>query len=141
MVTTGTAVRDVRVALWAEHLRTPLGDELRKHLEDLDLALGIFRPEWLPPDAPAGIWRTPGLPAGLRAARVGADPGRAAVERRCWLRLDFRMRWRGIGSDRLGADRLGARDAAALRTHLPAAAPDAVTITAAPRYFLRDLAS
>ena len=64
-VTTGTAVRNVRVALWAEHLRTPLDDELRRHLEDVDLALGIFRPEWLPPDAPAGSWRTPGVPTGF----------------------------------------------------------------------------
>jgi len=55
----------VRVALWAEHLRTPLDAELRKYLEDIDLALGIFRPEWLPPDAPAGSWRTPGIPAGF----------------------------------------------------------------------------
>jgi len=65
VVTTGDEVRDLRVRLWAEHLRTPLGDELRKHLEDLDLAIGIFRPEWLPPHAPAGSWRTPGLPAGF----------------------------------------------------------------------------
>ena len=64
-VTTGDGVRNVRVALWAEHLRTPLDAELRKYLEDIDLALGIFRPEWLPPDAPAGSWRTPGIPAGF----------------------------------------------------------------------------
>ncbi|MFD0525975.1 phospholipase D-like domain-containing protein [Paractinoplanes durhamensis] len=44
LVTTGDTVRDLRVRLWAEHLRTPLTDELRPHLEDLDLALGIFRP-------------------------------------------------------------------------------------------------
>jgi phosphatidylserine/phosphatidylglycerophosphate/cardiolipin synthase-like enzyme len=65
MVTTGDAVRDLRVQLWAEHLRTPITDELRPHLEDLDLAVGIFRPEWLPPEAPAGSWRTPGMPAGF----------------------------------------------------------------------------
>jgi phosphatidylserine/phosphatidylglycerophosphate/cardiolipin synthase-like enzyme len=65
-VTTGGAVRDLRVALWAEHLRTPVSDPaLRKHLEDLPLALGIFRPEWLPPDAPAGTWRQPGMPTGF----------------------------------------------------------------------------
>src|SRR3954470_3711213 len=39
LVTLGGAVRDLRVRLWAEHLRTPIGDELRKHLEDLDLAI------------------------------------------------------------------------------------------------------
>jgi phosphatidylserine/phosphatidylglycerophosphate/cardiolipin synthase-like enzyme len=66
LVTTGADVRDLRVRLWAEHLRTPLSDpELRTALEDLDLALGAFRPEWLPPDAPAGTWRRPGMPAGF----------------------------------------------------------------------------
>ena len=64
-VSTQDEVRDLRVRLWAEHLRTPIGQELRPYLEDLDLALGIFRPEWLPPDAPAGSWRTPGFPAGF----------------------------------------------------------------------------
>ncbi|GAA0558875.1 phospholipase D-like domain-containing protein [Paractinoplanes ferrugineus] len=65
VVTTGDTVRDLRVRLWAEHLRTPLSDELRPHLANLDLALGIFRAEWLPPKEPAGSWRTPGLPAGF----------------------------------------------------------------------------
>ena len=65
VVSTGDTVRDLRVRLWAEHLRTPITDELRPCLDDLDLALGIFRPEWLPPRAPAGSWRTPGLPAGF----------------------------------------------------------------------------
>ena len=65
LVTTGDSVRDLRVRLWAEHLRTPFTDELRPHLEDLDLAIGMFRPEWLPPGAPAGSWRTPGMPAGF----------------------------------------------------------------------------
>jgi phosphatidylserine/phosphatidylglycerophosphate/cardiolipin synthase-like enzyme len=66
MVTDGDAVRDLRARLWAEHLRTPLTDPaLRAALDDLDLALGIFRPEWLPPDAPAGTWRRPGMPAGF----------------------------------------------------------------------------
>jgi phosphatidylserine/phosphatidylglycerophosphate/cardiolipin synthase-like enzyme len=65
LVTLGDEVRDLRVRLWAEHLRTPIADELRKHLDDLDLAIGIFRPEWLPPSAPAGSWRTPGIPEGF----------------------------------------------------------------------------
>ncbi|MEU4243479.1 phospholipase D-like domain-containing protein [Actinoplanes sp. NPDC026619] len=65
LVTTGDTVRDLRMRLWAEHLRTPLSDELRPHLADLDLAIGMFRPEWLPPEAPAGSWRAPGLPAGF----------------------------------------------------------------------------
>jgi phosphatidylserine/phosphatidylglycerophosphate/cardiolipin synthase-like enzyme len=66
VVTAGAAVRDLRVQLWAEHLRTPLTDPaLRAALADLDLALGAFRPEWLPPDAPAGTWRRAGMPAGF----------------------------------------------------------------------------
>jgi phosphatidylserine/phosphatidylglycerophosphate/cardiolipin synthase-like enzyme len=66
VVTTGAAVRDLRVRLWAEHLRTPLVDPaLRASFEDLDLALGAFRPEWLPPTAPAGTWRRPGMPPGF----------------------------------------------------------------------------
>ncbi|UQU67742.1 phospholipase D-like domain-containing protein [Couchioplanes caeruleus] len=66
LVTNGPAVRDLRVRLWAEHLRTPVDDPAtRAALEDLDLALGAFRPEWLPPHAPAGTWRRPGMPAGF----------------------------------------------------------------------------
>ncbi|MCM3849382.1 phospholipase D-like domain-containing protein [Pseudonocardia sp. DR1-2] len=67
-VTTGDQVRDLRVRLWAEHLRTELTDELAPRLADLDLALGMWRPEWLPPDAPAGTWRVPGYPAGFAPA-------------------------------------------------------------------------
>ncbi|GIJ54389.1 phospholipase D-like domain-containing protein [Virgisporangium aurantiacum] len=69
MVTVGAAVRELRARLWAEHLRTPVtGPALQASFEDLDLALGIFRPEWLPPDAPAGSWRRPGMPAGFAPA-------------------------------------------------------------------------
>lgn len=67
-VTAGDQVRDLRVRLWAEHLRTELTDELAPRLADLDLALGMWRPEWLPPDAPAGTWRVPGYPAGFAPA-------------------------------------------------------------------------
>jgi phosphatidylserine/phosphatidylglycerophosphate/cardiolipin synthase-like enzyme len=66
MVTDGDAVRSLRVRLWAEHLRTPLTHPaLRGSLEDLDLAIGAFRAEWLPATAPAGTWRHPGVPAGF----------------------------------------------------------------------------
>ncbi|WP_249266329.1 MULTISPECIES: hypothetical protein [unclassified Pseudonocardia] len=41
LVTTGDQVRDLRVRLWAEHLRTDLTEELRPSLEDLALALGM----------------------------------------------------------------------------------------------------
>lgn len=68
LVTTGDQVRDLRVRLWAEHLRTELTAELRPSLEDVALALGMWRPEWLPPDAPAGTWRVAGYPAGFAPA-------------------------------------------------------------------------
>ena len=44
VVTTTALVRDLRVAVWAEHLRAPMKAELREALEDLDLALGMWRP-------------------------------------------------------------------------------------------------
>jgi phosphatidylserine/phosphatidylglycerophosphate/cardiolipin synthase-like enzyme len=65
MVTSGTTVRDLRVRLWAEHLRTPVTDELRPALENLDTAFGIWRPEWLPSGASPGTWVEPGSPAGF----------------------------------------------------------------------------
>jgi hypothetical protein len=69
MVTAGPAVQELRARLWAEHLRTPVTDPaLQASLADLDLALGMFRPEWLPPHAPAGTWRQPGMPAGFAPA-------------------------------------------------------------------------
>lgn len=68
VVTTGSTVRDLRVRLWAEHLRTPVDDQLAPSLADLDLAMGIWRLEWLPPWAPAGAWHEPGFPAGFAPA-------------------------------------------------------------------------
>jgi phosphatidylserine/phosphatidylglycerophosphate/cardiolipin synthase-like enzyme len=65
VVTTGTEVRDLRVRLWGEHLRTPLTEQLRLSLEDLDLALGIWRREWLPEGRPPDCWRHPGDPVGF----------------------------------------------------------------------------
>ncbi|MFI5952805.1 phosphatidylserine/phosphatidylglycerophosphate/cardiolipin synthase family protein [Cryptosporangium sp. NPDC051539] len=65
LVTTGPAVTDLRVHLWAEHLRTPVTDDLQRHLAELDTALGIWRSEWLPADRPPGTWRTTGAPAGF----------------------------------------------------------------------------
>jgi phosphatidylserine/phosphatidylglycerophosphate/cardiolipin synthase-like enzyme len=62
--TAGTMVRDLRVAVWAEHLRTPLTDGVRAALENLDLALGMWRPGWRPPATPADLWQRPGSPDG-----------------------------------------------------------------------------
>ncbi|SHG97983.1 Phosphatidylserine/phosphatidylglycerophosphate/cardiolipin synthase [Jatrophihabitans endophyticus] len=61
--TSTPAVRDLRVRVWAEHLRAPLSAELAAELGDLDLALGIWDPAWLPADRPATTWRTTGEPA------------------------------------------------------------------------------
>jgi phosphatidylserine/phosphatidylglycerophosphate/cardiolipin synthase-like enzyme len=65
IVTTGAAVRDLRVALWAEHLRTPVSEDLAPALADLDIALGIWRAEWLPATVAPDTWRTPGSPEGF----------------------------------------------------------------------------
>lgn len=62
--TSTSLVRDLRVRVWAEHLRAPLTPQLTADLEDLDLALGIFDPTWLPAARPATTWRTAGQPAG-----------------------------------------------------------------------------
>jgi phosphatidylserine/phosphatidylglycerophosphate/cardiolipin synthase-like enzyme len=68
IVTTGTQVRDLRVKLWAEHLRSPLNQDLKNALHDLGdqgLAFGIWRPEWLPQTADRQTWRQRGLPQGF----------------------------------------------------------------------------
>ncbi len=70
LVTSSQEVRDLRVQLWGEHLRTPVTDPLRPHLEDLETALGIWRREWLPAGADPSTWR-----------RVGSPPGFVPAER------------------------------------------------------------
>jgi phosphatidylserine/phosphatidylglycerophosphate/cardiolipin synthase-like enzyme len=68
-VTTSTdLIRDLRVRLWAEHLRAPLTTQVRTALQDLDLALGAWLPDWLPEDRPATTWRQPENPPGFRPA-------------------------------------------------------------------------
>ncbi|MEV4345047.1 phospholipase D-like domain-containing protein [Actinoplanes sp. NPDC049596] len=83
-VTTGPLVRDLRARLWAEHLRTPLTDELTPAMADLDTALGIWRREWLPAGHSPDTWRRPGLPAGFAPAERALTPARysSAVWRR-----------------------------------------------------------
>lgn len=65
LVTTGTQVRDLRVKLWAEHLRSPMGQNFINVLHDQELALGIWRSEWLPQAADRQTWRKRGLPKGF----------------------------------------------------------------------------
>ena len=67
VATSTTLVRDLRVAVWGEHLRAPLKLELTSALEDLDLALGIWRSAWLPHGVDPSTWRTPGRPPGFLA--------------------------------------------------------------------------
>ncbi|GAA1614371.1 phospholipase D-like domain-containing protein [Actinoplanes couchii] len=76
VVTTGDLVRDLRVRLWAEHLRTTLDERLTPALTDLDLALGIWRREWLPPGHPPETWRRPDLPAGFAPEEWALTPAR-----------------------------------------------------------------
>jgi phosphatidylserine/phosphatidylglycerophosphate/cardiolipin synthase-like enzyme len=66
--TTTTLVRDLRVDVWADHLRAPLNPQLRAGLEDLDVALGIWRPGWS--DRPEAAWRRPGSPPGFEPAET-----------------------------------------------------------------------
>ncbi len=66
VTTTTSLVRDLRVAVWGEHVRAPIKPGVRAALEDLDLALGIWRPAWLPPGANPTTWRAPGQPDGFR---------------------------------------------------------------------------
>lgn len=83
MVTTGSAVRDLRVQLWAEHLRSPLTAELHPHLADLDTALGLWNERWLPPGADPHLWRRPGRPAGFAPAErvlIPVTPRRRSQE-------------------------------------------------------------
>jgi len=68
--TTTTLVRDLRIDVWAEHLRTPVTTQLRPALEDIDVALGIWDTRWLRPDAPASTWRTADNPAGYAPAET-----------------------------------------------------------------------
>ncbi|HEY8301658.1 MAG TPA: phospholipase D-like domain-containing protein [Jatrophihabitans sp.] len=68
VVTGSDCVRDLRVAVWGEHLRTELTDKVRASLADLDLALGIWRPQWLPSGAGPDTWRRADAPPGFRPA-------------------------------------------------------------------------
>jgi phosphatidylserine/phosphatidylglycerophosphate/cardiolipin synthase-like enzyme len=66
VTSTTSLVRDLRVSVWADHLRTEVSEEVRSALEDPVLALGIWRPEWLPAGAPHTTWRVHDTPTGYR---------------------------------------------------------------------------
>jgi phosphatidylserine/phosphatidylglycerophosphate/cardiolipin synthase-like enzyme len=54
--TTTTLVRDLRVQLWGEHLRIPVDGDVRADLENVDVALGLWSPRWLPGSVAPDIW-------------------------------------------------------------------------------------
>jgi phosphatidylserine/phosphatidylglycerophosphate/cardiolipin synthase-like enzyme len=72
IMTTTSLVRDLRVRLWAEHLRTPVPETLRPALENLDISLGIWRTSWSA--ASARYWREPGSPPGFAPGRRALIP-------------------------------------------------------------------
>ena len=78
VVTASDVVRDLRVDVWGEHLRTELTEKVRTSLADLELALGIWRPRWLPAGAAPDTWRRTDVPAGFQPDRAGDHARRAA---------------------------------------------------------------
>lgn len=71
-----SVVKQLRVDLWAEHLRLPLplSATLQAQLDDLDTALGIWRTSWLPPGSDQSMWRVTGHPAGFDASVSALEP-------------------------------------------------------------------
>jgi phosphatidylserine/phosphatidylglycerophosphate/cardiolipin synthase-like enzyme len=55
--TTTSLVRDLRTRVWSEHLGAADDAELTADLADLDCALGMWRPAWLPPGVRSDHWR------------------------------------------------------------------------------------
>lgn len=61
-------IRDFRIALWDEHFNLggfarPAG--VQAALEDIDMALGLWRSSWLPTNAPIDMWIVPDRPSGF----------------------------------------------------------------------------
>jgi phosphatidylserine/phosphatidylglycerophosphate/cardiolipin synthase-like enzyme len=68
IVDDGGSIGSFRAALWAEHLGldyTTVTGQLKTALDDLDAALGMWRPSWGPG---GGIWFTAGNPPGFTPA-------------------------------------------------------------------------
>lgn len=55
--TTTSLVRDLRTRVWSEHLGAADDPELKAELTDLDCALGMWQPAWLPPGVASDHWR------------------------------------------------------------------------------------
>jgi phosphatidylserine/phosphatidylglycerophosphate/cardiolipin synthase-like enzyme len=54
--TSSSLVRDLRVRVWGEHLRSPVDKDLRRALVDPDTALGMWQRAWVPSGTP-DRWR------------------------------------------------------------------------------------
>jgi phosphatidylserine/phosphatidylglycerophosphate/cardiolipin synthase-like enzyme len=81
VVDQGSTVSAFRARLWAEHLgldHSTTSGQLRKSLDDLDLALGMWRSAWGPG---GGIWMNAGNPSGFTPAVLAADGSRTQVVR------------------------------------------------------------
>ena len=81
VVDDGTTVSTFRARLWAEHLGLNYASTtgtLRQSLDDLNVALGMWRPAWGPG---GGIWFAPGNPSGFTPAAFAADGSRSQVVR------------------------------------------------------------
>ncbi len=65
VVATTSSVRELRIAVWGEHLRTEVTAQVHDALADLDLALGIWRPQWLPDGVSRSTWQRAGNPPGF----------------------------------------------------------------------------
>jgi phosphatidylserine/phosphatidylglycerophosphate/cardiolipin synthase-like enzyme len=64
--TTTTLVRDLRTRLWREHLRAADDADLHAALDDVDCALGLWRPTWLPAGVASDHWRRWSAASALR---------------------------------------------------------------------------
>ncbi|WP_067832510.1 phospholipase D-like domain-containing protein [Actinomadura kijaniata] len=81
IVSENDLVKDLRARLWAEHLglnHSATSGPLRQDLDDLDIALGMWRPAWGRND---GTWFTTGKPTGFTPAVLAADGTRSRIVR------------------------------------------------------------
>lgn len=73
VVDDGAWVTALRKSLWAEHVKIgppPWPAAVDAALDDVDLALGLWKPQWLPATAPQGLWSATGRPAGFAPTGV-----------------------------------------------------------------------
>jgi phosphatidylserine/phosphatidylglycerophosphate/cardiolipin synthase-like enzyme len=81
VVDDGSEIATFRARLWAEHLGLQYpttSGALRQALDDLSIALGMWRPAWGPG---GGVWFTGGNPPGFTPATLPAGGNRTQVVR------------------------------------------------------------